>query len=164
MYARKVGRFVRMRADLCRYMPDCYRLLPRLLRAVTIVTGCYLLSGHEKPLRDGAASSGTHVGRLLVPSFLSPGFPSREAMKLRKLSFVNTNFRTRSVHFKAVFIAVSRFKCSLAKVRSNGIATTAMCGCVRMSVFSCGSVTRCGGRPRRKAEHIPWRRRSRDTA
>ena len=74
-------------------------------------------------------------GGYLFPAFLSPGFPSREAMKLRKLSFVNTNFRTRSVHFKAVFIAVSRFKCSLAKVRSNGIATTAMCGCVRMSVF-----------------------------
>lgn len=71
-------------------------------------------------------------GGYLSPAFLSPDFPSREAMKLRKLSFVKTNFRTRSVHFNTVFIAV-RLKCSVAKVRSGGKAVAAMCGCVLMS-------------------------------
>ena len=114
-------------------------LLPVVTPTVTDCYHCYRLLPTVR-----ARKSRSVMGRLppeltsggyLFPAFLSPGFPSREAMKLRKLSFVNTNFRTLSVHFKAVFIAVSRFKCSLAKVRSSGIATAAMCGCVRMSVF-----------------------------
>lgn len=57
-------------------------------------------------------------------------------MKLRRLSFVKTNLRTRSVHLKTGFIAVLRLKCSVAKVRRGGKAAAAMCGCVRMCAVS----------------------------
>lgn len=80
-------------------------------------------------------------------------------MNVRKLSFVKTNFRARSVHFNAVFIAycVLNVRCEGTERRGRGV------GCVRFRAVLCGfcAVTTVAGGERHQSIAASIRRRHR---
>mgnify|MGYP007043810334 FL=1 len=87
-------------ADICRLVtgcyPDCYGLLPLL----PVVTYC---PGTKKPLRDGAASSGTHVGRLLVPSFFITRFSQQGGDEVAETLVCKYEFQDTECPFQSGF-------------------------------------------------------------
>lgn len=109
--------------------------------------------------------------RLLGISFLSPDLPSREAMRSITFSLVKTKRKARNANFNTVFIAVSRFISSEAKVSSGGSAVAAMWFYVRMRAVLAWRravfvwfFSESGEKPPHRVEHIPGRRRNKGIA
>lgn len=78
------------------------------------------------------------TGYYFLSDFRSPDLPNREAMRSITFSFVKTNFRARNAHFSTVFIAISVVNCSVAKVRSPGVAVGSASGWRQMAAVMCG--------------------------
>ncbi len=146
---KRMAEYVRMRVDSCGYVKG------RMKKAARSRGGLFR----------------NFVYGYLASGFFSPDLPSREAMRSITFSLVKTKRKARNANFNTVFIAVSRFISSEAKVSSGGSAVAAMWFYVRMRAVLAWRravfvwfFSESGEKPPRRVGHIPGRRRNKGIA